>query len=125
MPRNSVMVPMVATIDGTRPSVTSAPLTQPAARPVPRPSRGQRHGAAPCSAARPIATDASAMMPATEMSISPAMISNASGSATSARSVKLKVASDSVSTLRKYGEIGREQHELQHQHQRPACFPSA
>ena len=44
------------------------------------------------------------MMAATEMSISPAMISSASGNATSARSVKLNVASDSVSTFRKYGE---------------------
>ena len=44
-------------------------------------------------------------MAATEMSISPAMISSASGNATSARSVKLNVASDSVSTLRKYGEM--------------------
>ena len=44
------------------------------------------------------------MIAATEMSISPAMISNASGKATRARSVKLKVASDNVSTFRKYGD---------------------
>jgi hypothetical protein len=35
------------------------------------------------------------------MSISPATMSSASGNATSARSVKLKVASDNVSTSRK------------------------
>ena len=96
---------MVATIDGTRPKVTSAPLMQPATSPVPRPIAASPGVPMPCAAASPMATDASAMMAATEMSISPAMISSASGNATSARSVKLNVASDSVSTFRKYGEI--------------------
>jgi hypothetical protein len=58
----------------------------------------------PSPAASPIVTDASAMMAATEMSISPAMISSASGNAITARSVKLNVASDSVQIFKKYGD---------------------
>jgi hypothetical protein len=95
------MVPMVATMDGTRPMVTSAPFKQPAARPVPIPMQARPGVSTPAPAASPIATEASAMIAATEMSISPAMMSSASGNAISARSVKLNVASESVSTLRK------------------------
>ena len=92
---------MVATMEGTRPTVTSAPLTQPANNPVPSPIATRPEVPTPCADASPIATEDSAMMAATEMSISPAMINSASGNATIARSVKLKVASESVSTLRK------------------------
>src|SRR4051812_9129832 len=98
------MVPMVATMDGTRPMVTSAPLMQPADNPVANPIQTRPTVPIPSADPSPIATDDSAMMAATEMSISPAMISSASGNATMARSVKLKVASDNVSTFRKYGE---------------------
>jgi hypothetical protein len=91
-------------MDGTRPNVTSAPLMDPATRPVRSPIASKPGVPTPCPAPTPIATDDSAMIAATEMSISPAMISNASGNATSARSVKLNVASESVSTSRKYGD---------------------
>ena len=64
------------------------------------------------------------MMAATEMSISPAMISSASGNATIARSVKLKVASESVSTLRKYGDSDREDDEREQQHRRQHGLPA-
>jgi hypothetical protein len=92
---------MVATMEGTRPKVTSAPLIIPATRPVPSPMTTRPGVSTPSATARPIATDASAMMAATEISISPAMMSNASGNAITARSVKLNVASDSVHTFRK------------------------
>ena len=74
------MVPMVATMDGTRPIVTSAPLMQSGEQPGAESDR-QRMPAVPtpCAAASPIATEASAMIAATEMSISPAMMSSASG----------------------------------------------
>ena len=39
------MVPMVATMDGTRPIVTSAPLMQPASNPVPSPTPAMPGGA--------------------------------------------------------------------------------
>jgi hypothetical protein len=55
----------------------------------------------PAAATMPINTEASAIVLPTEMSISPVMIRKAIGSATMARSVKLKLASDSVQGSRK------------------------
>ncbi len=55
----------------------------------------------PYCSAQPIAVEASAMMPATERSISPEMISSAMAKATIAFSVKLKVASRQVPGIRK------------------------
>ncbi len=49
----------------------------------------------------PIAVEASAMIEATDRSISPAMISSAMAKAIIAFSVKLKVASDRFQALRK------------------------
>ena len=51
--------------------------------------------------ATPIAVEASAMIEATDRSISPAMMSMAIGKAISAFSVKLKVASDRFQAFRK------------------------
>ena len=56
---------------------------------------------APNCSASPIIVEASAMIAATERSISPEMISSAMASAMIARSVKLKVASDSAQGERK------------------------
>ena len=58
----------------------------------------------PTWAAMPISVDASAMVAATERSISPDMISSAMARAISAFSVKLKVRSDNDHGSRKYGE---------------------
>ena len=56
---------------------------------------------APACTAMPISVEASAMMAATDRSISPEMISSAMASAISAFSVKLKVRSDSDQASRK------------------------
>ena len=56
---------------------------------------------APYCSASPIIVEASAMIEATDRSISPEMISSAMASAISAFSVKLKVRSERLQALRK------------------------
>src|SRR6185437_13271273 len=104
MPRNRLIVPMVTTIEGSFSPVTSQPLNAPQSSPTSAPMATRPGVSTPICAAAPISVEASAMMPATEMSISPAMIRSAIGKAISAFSVKLKVASLSENGSRKYGE---------------------
>jgi hypothetical protein len=101
MPRNRLIVPMVTTIEGSRSRVTRKPLKAPQARPDRCRRRPASGVSAPACSASPIAVEASAMMAATERSISPEMMSSAMASAISAFSVKLKVASESDQGVRK------------------------
>ena len=95
-------MPIVATIDGHAAADDERAVEACRTQPGRKPDCGERSGApAPAPAASPIATEASAMMPATEMSISRAMIRSAIGSATIAFSVKLKVASERFQMSRK------------------------
>ena len=93
MPRKRLIVPMVTTIEGRPSRVTRKPLKAPQTRPVPMPMATSTGVSAPNCSAKPIAVEASAMIAATERSISPEMISSAMASAIRAFSVKLKVAS--------------------------------
>ena len=95
------MVPIVTTIEGSPSPVTSAPLNAPHTSPTPRPIMTSVAVSAPASAAAPIAVEATAMIAATERSISPEMISSAIAKAIIAFSVKLKVASERFQTSRK------------------------
>ena len=83
---------------------TSAPFSAPHARPVSSPAPTSTGTPAPACIASPIAVDTSAMIEATDRSISPAMISIAMAKAIIAFSVKLKVASLRFQAFRKYGE---------------------
>ena len=99
------MVPMVTTIDGRPRRVTSAPFIAPQSE---ADAEADRDEDAACRrracAAKPIAVEASAMIAATERSISPAMMSSAMAKAIIAFSVKLKVASREVPGAE---EVGR------------------
>ncbi len=68
---------------------------------MPSPISTSGTGPSPICAAAPIAVDASAMIEATDRSISPEMISSAIAKAIIAFSVKLKVASDRFQAFRK------------------------
>ena len=94
MPRNSDMVPMVTTMAGRPMPVTSAPLKAPAAMPTSSPIGTSSATPAPAWAAMPMNTEASAMIEATDRSMSRTMISSAIDSASIAFSLKLKVASN-------------------------------
>ncbi len=104
MPRKRLIVPMVTTIEGSPSPVTSKPLKAPQTRPVADADGDQHRRAGAVLRARPISVEASAMIAATDRSISPAMISSAMASAISAFSVKLKV---SVGEAPGVEEIGR------------------
>ncbi len=92
-PRYRAMVPMVTTIEGSMKRVTRKPFSQPQARPVPTATNSSASAGRPAPCARPMATDDSASVPATEMSISRQMINSAIGSAIRAFSLKLTVPS--------------------------------
>ena len=95
------MVPIVTTIDGRPRPVTRKPLKAPQIRPVPIPISTRTGTPVSNWAAAPIAVEASAMIEATDRSISPAMISMAIAKAIIAFSVKLKVASLRFQAFRK------------------------
>ena len=92
---------MVTTIEGRPIRATNRPLTAPQARPVAMPVITNAGVPKPAVMAAPIMVEASAMIEATERSISPAMMSMAMAKAISAFSVKLKVASDRFHAFRK------------------------
>ena len=94
---------MVTTIDGSAKRVTSTPFRKPHTVPVARATSGSVSAGKPAPFARPIATDASASVPATEMSISRQMINRAIGSAISAFSLKFCVPSSRLTRSRKCG----------------------
>ena len=95
------MVPMVMTIDDRFRRVTSRPLNRPHSRPTPSPTATSSGVSIPAAAQKPITVELSAMVEATERSISRAIINIAIGRTTIAFSVKLKVASDKFQILRK------------------------
>ena len=95
---------MVTTIEGRPRRVTSRPLKAPQSRPTNRPISTISVVPAPNWTAAPMAVDASAMIDATDRSISPEMIRSAMGKAIIAFSVKLNVASDRFQASRKYGD---------------------
>ncbi len=80
---------MVTTIDGRPTPATRNPLKAPQARPVQRPIPTSAGVPNPAAAAAPMAVEASAMIAATERSISPQMISRVMAKAIIAFSVKL------------------------------------
>jgi len=84
---------MVTTIDGRPRPVTRMPLNAPQISPVASPIRTSPSVPTPTCAAAPMAVDASAIIAATDRSISPEMISSAIAKAIIAFSVKLNVAS--------------------------------
>src|SRR5688572_23919126 len=104
MPRNKLMVPMVITIDDKFSRVTSRPLISPHNGPTLNPTPTSAGVGKPACAQNPIMVELSAMVEATDKSISRAIISIAIGSTMMAFSVKLNVASDRFHILRKYGE---------------------
>ncbi|STW55292.1 Uncharacterised protein [Klebsiella pneumoniae] len=104
MPRYRLMVPMVITMDDRLKRVTSKPLNRPHSRPTPRPMTTSSGVSIPAAAQKPITVELSAIVEATDRSISRAIISIAIGRTTIAFSVKVKVASDRFQILRKYGE---------------------
>ena len=102
MPRNRLIVPMVTTIEGRPRRVTSSAVEGAAERARRRGRSATSAGVpTPTCSAMPIAVEASAMIAATERSISPEMISSAMAKAIIAFSVKLKVASDRFQGSRK------------------------
>ncbi|MNI25884.1 hypothetical protein D3C73_795630 [compost metagenome] len=92
---------MVTTIDGSFSTETSVPLIAPQTSPTLMPTATSPGAPIPIWAAAPMAVEASAMIAATERSISPTMISIAMAKAIIAFSVKLNVASDRFQALRK------------------------
>ncbi len=104
MPRYRLMVPMVITMDDRLKRVTSKPLNRPHSRPTPVPMTTSSGVSIPAAAQKPITVELSAIVEATDRSISRAIISIAIGRTTIAFSVKVKVASDRFQILRKYGE---------------------
>jgi hypothetical protein len=105
MPRNSDIVPIVTTMDGSLPRATSAPLQAPQSAPTASPAHTSAAGGSPAREASPMPSEASAMIAATERSISRTRISSAIGSAMIACSEKSAVASERFSISRKCGEI--------------------
>ena len=101
MPRKRLIVPMVTTIDGKPNLVTRTPLVAPHSRPAISPTIIRPSVPIPTWAAAPIAVEASAIIDATERSISPEMINKAIANAIIAFSVKLNVASDRFQAFRK------------------------
>ena len=95
------MVPMVTTMEGSLSPATKKPLKAPHNSPVPMPMATRPDVPTPIWTAAPMAVEASAMMAATDRSISPAMIRSAMAKAMIAFSVKLKVASERFQALRK------------------------
>jgi hypothetical protein len=91
---------MVTTMDGSPKPATSTPFTAPHISPVATPM-ATIPVSTPAVIASPIAVEASAMIEATDRSISPAMISSAMAKAIIAFSVKLNVASDRFQAFRK------------------------
>ena len=100
-PRNRLMVPMVTTMEGSPSPVTRKPLNAPHNSPTDNPMTISIGVSKPVCTAAPIAVDASAMMDATDKSISPEMINSAIAKAIIAFSVKLNVASDRFQAFRK------------------------
>ncbi len=100
-PRNKLIVPMVTTIEGSFSPVTRKPLKAPHNMPTPMPTATSVGVSAPYCSARPINVEASAMIEATDRSISPVMITSAMASAIRPFSVKLKVRSLRLQALRK------------------------
>ena len=92
---------MVTTMDGSFSPATSPPLIAPQTRPVPMPIITRPGVPTPACAAAPIAVEASAMIAATERSISPEIMRSVIAKAINAFSVKLNVASDRFQALRK------------------------
>lgn len=95
------MVPMVMTIDDRLKRVTRIPLNRPHSSPTPSPTATSSGVSIPAAAQKPIAVELSAIVDATERSISLAIINIAIGSTMIAFSVKLNVASDRFQILRK------------------------
>ena len=98
------MVPMVITIDDRLKRVTRIPLNRPHSSPTPSPTATSSGVSIPAAAQKPIAVELSAIVEATERSISLAIISIAIGSTMIAFSVKLNVASDRFQILRNQGD---------------------
>jgi hypothetical protein len=98
------MVPIVTTIEGMLRRVTNNPLNRPHKQPTVSPTIQIANTPAPASAANPIAVELSAIIEATEISISRTIMTIANGNAIIAFSEKLNVASDSDQALRKYGD---------------------
>ena len=80
-------------MDGKAKRVTSTPFRLPHTAPMASATNSRPSGGTPWWCAKPIATDDSAKVPETEISISRQMISKAIGSAIRAFSLKLKVLS--------------------------------
>ncbi|MNZ61450.1 hypothetical protein D3C78_795480 [compost metagenome] len=95
------MVPIVITIDDRLKRVTSRPLNNPHSSPTPNPTQTSSGVSTPAAAQKPITVELSAMVDATDRSISRAIISIAIGSTMIAFSVKLNVASDRFQISRK------------------------
>ncbi|MNP22174.1 hypothetical protein D3C76_1148340 [compost metagenome] len=95
------MVPMVTTIDDRLKRVTRKPLNSPHNSPMPNPTQTSSGVSTPAAAQKPITVELSAMVEATDRSLSRAIISIAIGSTMIAFSVKLKVASDRFQISRK------------------------
>ncbi len=93
MPRNSDIVPMVTTMAGIWNRVMIAPLAKPASKPVASPISTSSGTPAPAWAARPMNTDASAMIEATDRSMSRVTMISVMDSAMIAFSLKLNVES--------------------------------
>src|SRR5471030_2019590 len=104
MPRNRLMVPMVITMEERFSRVTSRPLISPHSNPTLSPTPTSVGVGQPACAQNPMIVELSAMVDATDKSISRAIISIAIGSTMMAFSVKLNVASDRFQIFRKYGE---------------------
>lgn len=90
MPRYRLMVPMVITMDDRLKRVTSKPLNRPHSRPTPRPMITSSGVSTPAAAQKPITVELSAIVEATDRSISRAIISIAIGRTTIAFSVKVR-----------------------------------
>src|SRR5471030_2778883 len=104
MPRNRLIVPIVITIDERFRRVTNSPFTSPHNKPTLSPTATSAGVGKPACAQKPMMVELSAIVDATDKSISRAMISIAIGSTMMAFSVKLKVASKIFQILRKWGE---------------------
>ncbi|CZV95141.1 Uncharacterised protein [Enterobacter hormaechei] len=101
IPRYRLMVPMVMTMDDRLKRVTRMPLNSPHSSPTPNPTQTSSGVSTPAAAQKPITVELSAMVEATDRSISLAIISIAIGNTMIAFSVKLNVASERFQILRK------------------------
>ena len=123
-PRNRLIVPIVTTIEGRPSPVIKRPLTAPQTRPVPRPTTTSIGVSAPMVTASPMAVDDSAMIEATERSISPEMITSAMANAISAFSVKLKRRVGEVPRIEEIGRGKRVDGKDQDRHDQQQAFPA-